>query len=201
MDTAHRPSPEEAAGTLATVRQATRRIRIGYLRSFFGDGWIISLALAAATFGSVAVTAIFGTRTTDGGQAIYGSYWAAVGVLTLAAILLLHLRQPVAGWAAAHVLLTAGVFALGFAAVFFSPLAHNHVYLSPLLFAATYLLVAAVQRRVTIAAAALLFGAALGMAGLTDAIAGGRSLPLALYGAAFLVMAVIGRLVGRIDHG
>jgi hypothetical protein len=196
MEAPVRPSAEDAAGILETVWQTRRDMRSRYLRMFFG-GWFISGALAVATFGSVAVTAVFGTRTTDAGQAIFGAYWAAVGVITLVVILLIHRRRPVAGWMGAHIILICGVFALGFAAVFFSPLASNHLYLSPMLFAATYLLIAAVQLRVSIAAGALVLGGVLGAAGLADAMANGRSFPMAMYGVAFLLMAVVGKLVER----
>ena len=190
------PTAADAASILDGVRRTRRDVRARYLRTFFGRGWIFSLALGVATFGSIAVTSLFGTRTTDGGQAVFAVYWTVMGLATLVAVWVLHRREPIRGPTETHVGLAGAVFALGFAAVFFSPLAHNHLYLSPILFALTYLIVAAVQARWVLAGAALLVAGGLGVLGIDPAIANGRTWPEAAYGAGFLVMGAIARLSG-----
>jgi len=65
--------------------------------------------------------------------------------------------------------------------VFFAPLSHNHIYLSPTLFASTYVLVGAVQARPSIVGFGLLLGAVLGLGSLSPAIADGRVWPIAGY--------------------
>ena len=97
------PTAADAASILDGVRRTRRDVRARYLRTFFGRGWMFSFALGVATFGSIAVTSLFGTRTTDGGQAVFAVYWTVMGLATLVAVWVLHRREPIRGPTETHV--------------------------------------------------------------------------------------------------
>jgi hypothetical protein len=197
MERSARLTLADAAGMLANVQEVRRTLRARYFRTLFGGAWFISLFLGLATFGSLGVMRAFGTRTMDGGQAAFGAYWAAAGLVTILGVRRRNRREPVSGRAEVHLLATCAVFVLGFAAVFFAPLAHNHIYLSPALFASAYLLMAAVERRVGLAGLGLVLGAGLGLGSSSDALGDGYSWPVAIYAASFLFAGAVSWLVER----